>query len=253
MEQVNKIKYSVIRKKMKTLDLLKILKEEKGGYIIEASVTLPIVILAIVTISSLISIQHVKENIYHSASEELRYSMIASCVYKDEVMLPIRLEKRLEKENNAKNVSIGVRGYYVGANKDDTNDLIKFYVFHKTDLNLPLSFKREYKGRYKFVGRKFTGDTMKKRKLGFDIMENKVNNNIVYVFPQKGERYHEYACNYLIPETDVVAITPLVKLRYEACNLCNSEKMHMGSTGYIFPEYGNSYHRKSCQTVKKKL
>lgn len=231
----------------------KTLKEEKGGYIIEASVTLPLVILAIVTISSLISIQHVKENIYHSASEELRYSMIASYVYKDEVMLPIRLEKRLKEENKGKNVSTSVRGYYVGSNEGDTNDLIKFYVFHKTDIDLPLSFGREFRGQYKFVGRKFTGDNMKKKKLGFAAMESVVNNNLVYVFPQSGEKYHEFACKYLIPKTDTVAISPLIKLRYRSCKLCHSSKMHFGSTGYIFPEYGDAYHRKSCKTVKKKL
>ena len=179
--------------------------------------------------------------------------MIASYVYKDEVMLPIRLEKRLDEENKGKNVNTSVRGYYVGSDEGDTNDLIKFYVFHKTDLNLPLSFGREYTGRYKFVGRKFTGDTMKKMKLGFDAMENSVNNNIVYVFPQTGEKYHEYMCNYLIPKTDQVAITPLIKLRYKPCGLCDSKKMQLGSTGYVFPEYGNAYHKKNCQTVKKKL
>ena len=238
---------------MKIKDRIKWLKDQKGGYIVEASVTLPIVILAIATIASLISVEQTKESIYHSASEELRYSMIASYAYKDEVVLPIRLGRRLKEEHRGEKVETSVRGFFVDENEGDTNDLIKFYVYHKTDLNFPLAFGREHVAMYKFAGRKFSGDNMRKKKLGFNAMESVGNNNIVYVFPKSGEKFHENQCNYIIPNTDKVRMSPLIRLRYRRCQLCGHMKTPIGSQVYVFPESGEKFHNINCQTVKKKL
>ena len=238
---------------MKILEKLKCLKDQKGGYVVEASVTLPLVILAIATIASLISVEQTKESIYHSASEELRYSMIASYSVRDEIALPIRLEHRLKEEHKGDKVTMYVKGFYVDSNEGDTNDLIKFFVYHKTDLNFPLSFGRTHDGIYKFAGRKFTGDNMKKKSLGFEALESVGERNIVYVFPQSGEKYHQEQCRYLIPQTDQVALSPMVMIRYKPCNLCKHMRTGFGNTVYIFPEYGNAYHYRDCPTVKKKL
>ena len=238
---------------MKVKNYFKYLRGEMGGYLVEASITLPLVILAIVTISSLISIEQVRENIYFSASEELRYSMIASYAYQDEVILPIRLEKRLKEENNAKDVDINVRGFFTGSTQEDTNDLIKFYVVHKTNISLPLSFGRDFKSYYKIAGRKFTGDNMRKVKLGYNTLENTGSRNLAYVFPQSGEKYHKSECNYILPRTDLAIATSGLMYRYKPCSLCNADKVHFGMEVFVFPESGKFYHTKSCPTVKKKL
>ena len=238
---------------MKIINYMKYLREEKGGYIIEASVTLPLVILAIVTISSLISIEQVRENVYFAASEELRYSMIASYVYKDEVMLPIRLEKRLNEENKGKDVELNVRGFFTGSTQEDTNDLIKFYVTHKTNISLPMSFGRVHKSFYKFAGRKFTGDNMGKVKLGYNTLETTGGRNLAYVFPQSGEKYHKEECSYILPKTDLAVATSALMFKYKPCSLCDAKKIHFGMEVFIFPDSGKFYHTKSCPTVKKKL
>lgn len=238
---------------MKVLDYFKCLKEEKGGYIIEASVTLPLVILAIVTISSLISIEQVRENVYFSASEELKYSMIASYVYQDEVMLPTRLQKRLADENKGKDVNLNVRGFFTGSHQGDTNDLIKFYVVHQTNISLPMSFGRQFKSFYKFAGRKFTGDNMRKVKLGFNALESPGSRNIAYVFPQSGEKYHQGDCNYILPRTDLAIATSALMYKYKPCSLCHADKIHFGMEVFVFPDTGKFYHTKFCPTVKKKL
>lgn len=238
---------------MKAIDYFKYLRKEHGGYLVEASITLPLVILAIVTISSLISLEQVRENIYFSASEELRYSMIASYAYKDEVLLPTRLEKRLKEENDGKDVKLHVRGFFTGSHQGDTNDLIKFYVVHKTNISLPLSFGREFKSFYKFAGRKFTGDNMGKHKLGFNALESVGSRNIAYVFPYSGEKYHKSECNYIMPKTDLMMATSALMYRYKPCSLCNADKIHFGMEVYVFLDSGEFYHTKFCPTVKKKL
>lgn len=229
-----------------------VLREEKGSYILEASVTLPFVLLAIVTITGFIALEQTKENIYSSSCDEMRYAMINSYVYRDELILPGRLEKRLEEENGGRRTSVSVRGYSVGNEEEEVNDIIKIIVTHRTDMKMPFGFGSDNLKYYKFAGRKFTGDTERKSPAGFSMMEQYGTDNVAYVFPYSGDRYHKQECSYTSPAPEAAALTSSLRDRYDPCSLCNSRKKNDGEVVYVFPAYGMAYHCHDCATIKKK-
>ena len=93
------------------------------------------------------------------------------------------------------------------------------------------------------VCRAFTG-TLHKVKTGN-------GGDTVYIFPERGEKYHDENCTFLASNYRLTYLTAENKKKYHPCPLCDSDKAEPGDQVLIFPEYGSAYHLPGCKSVKK--
>lgn len=78
-----------------------------------------------------------------------------------------------------------------------------------------------------------------------------VDNEMVYIFPKRGLRFHVEGCGTLKEGQLSVVLTADVRVKYSACKLCNPDKLPNGSSIYLYSEYSDTYHRQSCSTITK--
>jgi hypothetical protein len=73
---------------------------------------------------------------------------------------------------------------------------------------------------------------------------------LVYIFPNYGECYHNENCTYVKNGCKSTILTETIKNRYSSCELCKSNNALLGDVVYIFSS-GGSYHKGSCSLVDR--
>ena len=235
---------------MKNINFFKKFKDKKGHYVVEASIILPIFLIGIITLSALINTFMVYENIVFSSVDECRHAMVNNYMVKEDIKFPKRLENRLIDENeNIALIDIDhfISGYKVGKN----NNLVSLRVNYKLDVKAPLPLIKTNEKKQTLVFRKFLGQKSDNLPFTFERMENLEEDNIVYIFPNDGIRYHKKECSYVTPKVEEKILDSKIKSNYIPCNSCGTIKAKFGDVVYIFKEYGDAYHYKKCSTIKK--
>jgi hypothetical protein len=73
----------------------------------------------------------------------------------------------------------------------------------------------------------------------------------VYIFPKRGERYHDLGCGFLKAAKKSGALTRSLRRKYKPCPICGSRKAASGSLVYYFPAAGESYHLPGCASLQR--
>ena len=214
---------------------------KRGSYIVEASVVIPIFVLAVIMLIGIIPVIACCEGIIYSAAEEMRMEMALSAFRSNPAALPIKAEIRMKKENPDAS-GIRITSYRYLYQEDGTDDLIRLRVrasFRKG--NSPGLY-----GNVRFIGtirgRAFTGTY-------YHEDENAAGDETVYIFPQRGYSYHNAGCTFVRKGCRQVYLTNDLKKHFRACPNCHAKEAEIGSPVFIF-QYGEAYHTVQCSSVE---
>lgn len=224
---------------------------DKGSYLVEASIIIPIVLVAVMTVAAMCKVYSVSEKIVFKGVDEGRLSMINSYIIDNDITLSARLRERLKDEKHISAVT--VTGFKSGFAKDREDSLISYNVDYRVQSSLPLPMIREITRNKDFLCRKFIGAKVNKNPFSFERMDEDEEGITVSIFPYDGERYHRKTCTYVDPKPLIIALSDEIKNNYKSCENCNSNKCNNGENIYVFPQYGTAYHRKNCWTVRKNV
>lgn len=75
--------------------------------------------------------------------------------------------------------------------------------------------------------------------------------DMVYIFPKSGQRYHIDGCSTLKEGEITSVLTNDIRRRYKPCKICDPDKLPNGSSVYVYSDSTHVYHRQSCSTITK--
>jgi hypothetical protein len=223
---------------------------KKGSYIVEATIVVPVFIMAVMLLIGIIPVISICENITYAAADEMRLEMAKSAFRNNPAALPISLKMRAGRENNDL-TSFHVTSYLYKYRSNNINDLIKiqFHSTFKKKNPLGLFSAVSFKGA--LTGRAFTGTYYRDLPASRSDIENDGDSRIVYIFPNWGNCYHNKNCSYIHSNCHLVYLSQDVRNDFHACPLCGAGNASVGTPVFCFENSGEAYHLSGCSSVKK--
>ena len=212
-----------------------------GSYVVEASVVIPIFVLAVMMLIGILPIISACEGIAYSAAEEMRKEMALSAFRSNPAALPVKAEIRMKKENPDAS-GIRVTSYRYRYQADGTEDLIRLKVRAAFRKGNSLGLYGNVRFTCAIRGRAFTGAYYHEE-------ENGAGDETVYIFPQRGYSYHNAGCTFVRKGCRQVYLTNDLKKRLRACPNCHAAEAAIGSPVFTF-QYGEAYHTAQCSSVE---
>ncbi len=77
------------------------------------------------------------------------------------------------------------------------------------------------------------------------------DDELVYVFPKRGIRYHRAGCGTMVNGDIELILNSAVRSRYSACRICKPGSLPDGAFVCVYSESSDVYHRRSCASVTK--
>ena len=77
------------------------------------------------------------------------------------------------------------------------------------------------------------------------------DDELVYVFPKRGVRYHKEGCMTMKDGDIEIVLTSAVRKKYKACQLCKAGKLPDGALICVYAESSRVFHRRTCASVVK--
>ena len=234
-----------LKKSIKGFSLKK-LNNKKGVYILEAAVVIPIFVLVMVALISIIPVIGAAENALFAIGDELRKADIRAAFIEEPVSLPLMVESRVTGENRiVDNVYITDLKYLEsGPYMDDLIGVKVRLKYSKRSIFGALGLLKVEQGG---LSRAFTGkDRRGETGLGED-----EEYDPVYIFPNRGVRYHNKSCPFLNPACQKVVLTYGIRSKFQPCSHCKSDGAELGSQVFCFFTDGKVYHLGNCNDVDK--
>ncbi len=221
---------------------------KKGSYLVEAAITLPIMLIAVICMSSIILMYACIENSNFIIANEMRKGACEAIIADTSIGTPFRIKKEIEKEHSlVKSVHITDYGYRV--TRWDIDELMAVSMLLKMKQTNPIGLMSEAEHEISLVTRAYVG-----RFRGYDAMgadEFGSLGDAVYIFPKRGEKYHSAGCRHLTAASTSGVLTQDMKRKYKSCPLCKSGKAAGGSRVYYFPAAGEDYHLGGCPSLQR--
>jgi hypothetical protein len=223
---------------------------KKGFLSVEASIFVPIFVIAVLTLGYLIKVAFISESIMHAMADEAQRLSMYSYSIQSSLSFGDRLTTRLYNENRDID-DTGVETFWYLFNHAGKEDLIGIRVSSNIKIKLPIVFHDSVDISDTLLLRAFTGREFAPENANYDDMEEEQESRIVWVFPTAGERYHENSCGYIEVAARQAVFTYAIKTRYDPCKLCDASRIGIGSVIYYFDNSGAVYHVGSCFIVDR--
>lgn len=225
----------------------KIHTNKKGSYIVEASISLPIFLIALIVMSSIILMFACIEDANFIATTELRRAGAEAINGNTSSFLPIRIEERVYKHSQVDGMNMLDYGYRV--NRWGQDDLIAIKYSMRLRTKNPLNLASEANYELACVTRAYVG---KERELDNMSEEEMMSDSTpVYIFPKRGEKYHSKGCVVMKAASKATILSSSLKNKYSSCSLCHSKNAGIGMLVYYFPDEGESYHLPGCSSLER--
>lgn len=203
------------------MSLMKIIKNQRGSYIAEAALTLPVFILCVIALALIIRIIAICENIGFVTAAEARdisLTRISLCTEKN-------IEKRISEENpRLTDFRVTNLDYlYSDANIDDLIGINSRSVF---TVKNPIGIYGEIEFTQGLLFRGFTGAEQREKPLSEKDFTEYEKSQPVVIFPKYGIRYHIKTCRYVRQEYEGEEYKLEMELEdaklkgYTACMVC---------------------------------
>lgn len=228
--------------------ILKRITNKRGSYITEASISLPIFIIAIIVMSSVILMYACIENSTFIIATELRRASCEALLGDEASIVPGRIIRRIKAHSQVSNIRIDEYGYRKEFLNNDEIILIRLRLLLRTDN--PIGIASEAESTLSCVTRAYVGKIGQYEPMSAEEFEE-TGDETVFVFPKAGERYHNKVCNVLKAASKAVALTESVRKTYSSCSICKSGGTGNGSLVYVFPSSGEAYHLPSCKALDR--
>ena len=227
----------------------KIIYSKRGSYLLEAVLTVPAFIIAMILLLSVIPMLATQEDAVFAGCDELIKADARAALAAEPVSAPAMTIARIRREHPGL-TGIHIRDYRYRHAGETTSDLISLTLELDQDRLNPLSRISRLRTEVRLRSRTFTGET---RALDGDADQFTRQEEAcrVYVFPRRGERYHNAGCAFLHPACQMVYLTPALKERFSPCPQCHSSGAPPGTPVFCFFHEGKVYHYGSCSQVTK--
>lgn len=228
---------------------LKTLINRKGSAVIEAAVTLPVFIIAVMVMSSVILMYACIEDCTFIAAEELRLGAAEAVMADTSPALPHRIRKRIEDgHSQVYSVKLTDAGFRCRRWGIDELLLVSFRLRLRT--NNPLGIKAEADHDLAVATRAYVGRERDESSMSAEEFMDE-DAEPVYIFPKRGEKYHAKGCTFLKAASTSAALSDHIKRKYKACPLCHSGRAENGALIYYFPSDGEDYHLPGCPSLQR--
>ena len=169
------------------------MNNRKGSYLVEATLTLPVMILASLAIAMIINIIAACETIGFAASCQLKKHLLSESSNWNTVSLCRSLEAEVA-EQCPQLENFQIKSVRTGYRSNGVTDLIglttetSFHVFYTSGIGGGVTFEQ------KLMARAFTGSLQDSSPLdAADFMQGGTSYDVV-IYPKYGERFHKTAC-----------------------------------------------------------
>ena len=223
---------------------------KRGSYIVEATIVVPLFIMAVMMLISLIPIIGQCENITYGAADEMRLEMAKSAFRKNPAAGPLALKLRVSTEND-RLTDFRVTGYRYLYSRNSIDDLITVSFTAGFSEKNPLGLFSRVRFSGRLTGRAFTGTRYKDVPQTREDLEAPVESEPVYIFPDRGVCYHGKNCSYVRSNCQMIFLSQDSRKKYHSCPNCNSDRAAIGTPVFCFPDDGEAYHYGSCSSVSK--
>ena len=227
----------------------RMLTNKKGNYLVEAAISLPVFIIAVMVMSSVILMYACIEDCNFIMANELRRGAAEAAIADTSIAIPYRVKKEISSKHtqiqSAKLSDAGIRTERWG-----TDELIA--VSYRLTLGMPNPLGMKARAHYdlSLVTRAYVGRERDESSMSPDeFMDN--DSVPVFIFPKRGERYHSEGCGFLKAASRSGTLNSSIRSRYRSCPLCRSGKAASGSLIYYFPSAGEDYHLPGCPSLQR--
>ena len=222
---------------------------KKGSYLIEAAITLPVFIIAVVVMISIILMYACIEDCNFAAASEIRRSAAESVYADTPLLLSHRLCKDIEDDHSrVKSARVTDFGYRVS--RWGFDELIAITVNTALESPNPIGIGARANYDISLVTRAYVGKIRNIAPMSEGEMSGG-DSVPVFIFPKRGERYHNRGCGVLRAAKTSGTLTRSLKSKYKPCPICGSRKAKYGSLVYYFPAAGESYHLPGCASLQR--
>lgn len=218
---------------------------KKGSYLVEAAITVPIFILAVLMLISVVPVLSTGENMVYSMVDEIRLDTVRAAFKKNPYVLPLKIQERIVLENKRVKQIPDIDSRYLYTKKQ-IQDLISVSYRIKCEGNNPTGIFEQAEFKGKITARAFTGALHQKAPV-----TPESQSRTVYIFPEWGMRYHGLTCTYIKGSCQLVYLSGETKKDYAPCTICNASSAQIGSQVFCFSKYGEVYHLASCRQVNR--
>ena len=228
---------------------LKTLTNKKGSYIVEAAITLPVFILAVVIMCSAILMYACIEDCSFIAANELRLGAAEASLADTSLAVPYRIRKKITgKHSQIESMKLRDSGYRDSRWGADELIIVSYRMRLKT--GNPLGIKAEADYDLSLVTRAYVGRERDESNMSESEFADS-DSEPVYIFPKRGEKYHAKGCGFLKAASTSGTLTASIKARYKSCPLCHSGRASTGALIYYFPAAGDDYHLPGCAALQR--
>lgn len=200
-------------------------KNREGSYIVEASLTLPVFILAVAALLSIIIIISICENICFATALEMKEASLRAYSMNETVSLCQKIEKEVLKScDRLSDFQIKKSRYFFWDSSMEVYDLI--CIEGEASFNVENSIGID--GQILFDGKLMTRGFTGAMQNSYGLSEAGFNGGraqSVWIFPKYGEKYHGQNCIYIKNADDKDNVISIQKedaerKGYTACTIC---------------------------------
>ena len=231
----------------------KFAKRRNGSLTLETAILLPLVIIAVLSLSFMLKINSANESVVHIATDEAGLLAIKSYTAIGKLSaldFQDRVEKRIIEENRVV-FNVDVSNFRYLYKKHGINHLISFDVGYEMAPKLGMALSGDIFLKEHVLTRAFVGQDSYQNTEGFEPMQRDEESVKVWVFPRAGEKYHCKNCRYIQHYATRIVLNRQVMKNFKPCKLCNAKSLKKGESVYCFFKSGDVYHKGTCKAVEK--
>ena len=227
----------------------KTLTGKRGAYLVEAAISLPVFIIAVMMMSSVILMYACIEDCNFIMANELRRGAAEAAVADTAVTVPYRVKKEIT-ENHSQIKSARLTDAGIRTERWGTDELIAVSYMLTLGQPNPLGMKTQAHYELSLVTRAYVGRERDESNMSAeDFMDD--DSVPVFIFPKRGEKYHSEGCGFLKAASRSGTLSQSVRRKYRSCPLCKSGKAANGTLIYYFPSAGEDYHLPGCPSLQR--
>lgn len=235
--------------RMKLRKNINSIRNRKGSYILETAMTLPVFIIALLVMSSIILMYTCIEDANFVMMSELRRASIEAMYMDSSVLVPQRIKSSIKKHSSLPG-ELRTTDYIYRDSRAGLDELIGISICMRMEAANPLGLASSASYELSCITRAYVGKIRSEAPMSEAEFEG-VDSEPVYIFPNRGVKYHKSGCGVLTAESTACLLSDELMRKYKACPKCRSRQAAIGSLVYVFPNDGEDYHLSGCDTLER--
>lgn len=231
------------------IHISKMFKDNRGSYIVEATLILPIFMIAIMVMSSIISAYSCIEDANYISANRLRRTAAVASVIKTDVMVPYSIQRELDRSHSQVG-GFAVNSFLYRKQQLGIDEIISLDADIMINTKNPIGLNAKANYKLKTVTRAYVGRRREDTHMSVDELSGN-DDKAVYIFPKRGEKYHNKSCSFMHSKAVSTSLDASIKSKYDPCPVCKSRRAKFGAKVYYYPSDGECYHLPGCRVMER--